>query len=419
MPDLKAASYRLLVKNRRYAGTFQYTIPSRTSYPYQWLWDSCFHAIVLAHFHTPDAKKELLALVSHQFENGMIPHMIYWEKPTVINLDWGRKGTSTITQPPMLAYAVWYTFKKDADKEFLARIYPHLYHYYRYLLYERDPRRNHLIGLVNPDESGEDNSPRFDIPLGLPPRHTLEENTKRRFALIDRNKACNFDAPFCMKNFFWVKDVPFNAVMVENLRILADIADALGYRDDAFYFKQEQLSIAAAMRALMVEEGIFWSTYGAEYKKIKVKTWAIFSPLFAQMISREEARRLVQEHLLNSEEFLSTYPTPTVAKNDPAYDPEGFWRGPTWIVVNWFIFHGLLKYGFVDVAERIYRSSCDLLIRSGFREQFHPDTGEGLGAKDFTWGTLVVDMEAAIADISAKPSSSFPKDVMKEQGAKD
>ena len=30
--------------------------------------------------------------------------------------------------------------------------------------------------------------------------------------------------------------------------------------------------------------------------------------------------------------------------------------------------------------------------KSGFREYFNPQTGEGLGAVDFTWGSLIIDM---------------------------
>ncbi|OGE87817.1 MAG: hypothetical protein A3J07_03850 [Candidatus Doudnabacteria bacterium RIFCSPLOWO2_02_FULL_49_13] len=392
LKDIEQKSLEILLTNRRQTDGFQYTIPSPQTYPYQWLWDSCFHAIILSYFNPEDAKKEILALVSKQFENGMIPHMIYWQKGDVINLNWGKDGTSSITQPPMLAYAVWEIFKKDHDKKFLEVMYPHLYHFYNYLLTDRDPRKNYLIGIINPDESGEDNSPRFDIPLGLPPQHTLDENTKRRYKLIDENLTCNFDAPFCMKNFFWVKDVPFNAIFVENLRVLVLIADQLGLKDDALNFQQQQLEVTKAMREKMFEDGLFWSTYGEDYKKIKVVTWAIFIPLFAKILSQEEAVDLVNNHLLNPDEFWCEFPIPTVALNEPSFDPEGFWRGPTWIAVNWFIFKGLLNYGLTEPAEKIMRTSIELITQSGFREQFNPLNGKGSGAYDFTWGALVIDM---------------------------
>src|SRR5579872_1362878 len=147
---LKKEIKRIMLKNRQSSGTYQYTVPSLSSYPFQWLWDSCFHAIILVNIHlVEDAKKEMLSLVSHQFKNGMIPHMIYWNKAKEHDFSvvkWGRKDTSTITQPPMLAHVVWKIFKNDNDKEFLQNIYPNLNKLYRFILSDRDPRKINLIG---------------------------------------------------------------------------------------------------------------------------------------------------------------------------------------------------------------------------------------------------------------------------------
>lgn len=397
----KGAVANLMLKNRRFCSGHQYTVPSPDSYPYQWFWDSCFHAIIFTYFNLNDAKVELLSLVSHQFENGMIPHMIYWDKAKKTDfpvIEWGKKDTSIITQPPMLAYAVWKIYQTDKDAKFLEKIYSNLSLFYNYLINERDPRNNHLIGIINPDESGEDNSPRFDVPLGLDPKHNKEINFGKRLELIGKHRACNFEVGICMKNFFWVKDVPFNAIMVENLNILSDIAKALGNTADAKYFKKQAELITSAMRKFMLEDGIFWSTYGSDYngsfryKKIKVLTWAIFSPLFARICTKDEARIVVEKYLLDSKRFKTKYPVPTVSLDEPSYDSSGFWRGPVWMATNWFIFKGLLNYGYQDIAEEIAESSLNLWGKSGFREQYGPQTGEGLGAKDFTWGGLVLDM---------------------------
>ena len=80
MKDIKKACFELFLKNKRKLGKYQYTVPSPDTYPYQWLWDSCFHAIILSHFNIRDAKAEILTLLSKQFDNGLIPHMIYWDK---------------------------------------------------------------------------------------------------------------------------------------------------------------------------------------------------------------------------------------------------------------------------------------------------------------------------------------------------
>lgn len=142
----------------------------------------------------------------------------------------------------------------------------------------------------------------------------------------------------------------------------------------------------------MLDDDIFYSTYGEAYEKIKVKTWAIFTPLFAKILSQEEAEKLVSNHLLNKNEFWTNFPIPTTSLDEPAFDPQGFWRGPTWIAINWFIYKGLLNYGFNDIAKKIKKSSLELLQKSGFREYFNPFTGEGWGAHNFTWGCLAVDM---------------------------
>lgn len=399
MQDFKNKVLELMLLNRRKEGGHQYTLPSPHSYPYQWFWDSCFHAIILSHFNPKDAKAELLSLTSKQFDSGMIPHMIYWKTKTKVDfpiIEWGKEDTSTITQPPMLAYAVWQIYQKDKDKNFVKKIYPYLVKLYHYFLAERDPHNIHLVSLINPDESGEDNSPRFDTPLNLPPKHSIDENFKKRLELIKANKECEFNAPYCMKNFFWVKDVPMNAILIENLKIMSDLATLIRNSYDADYYFDRVKKYKQAMKQLMFEDNIYWPIYlnlkTNNYEKIKVKTWSIFAPLFAQVFTKKEAEFVIEKYLLNKKEFAASFMVPTVSLSEPSFSPDGFWRGPVWIAVNWFIVKGLQKYGYNDLAKRIKEDSIKLIEKSGFREHFNPLTGKGLGAKDFTWAGLILDM---------------------------
>lgn len=399
---LRKASLEVLLKNRRVTDGHQYTVPSPSTYPYQWLWDSCFHATVLAQFDIGDAKKEIRSLLTHQFDDGMLPHMIYWQPGDFVTIPWGKERTSSITQPPLVAQVVWELYLRDRDIAFLKELYTALYRFYSYLLRERDPRRNHLVGIINPDESGEDNSPRFDAPLGLSHEQTLPENFGRRLMLVAQLQSCNFDAAYCMKQYFWVKDVPFNSFLAKNLEYLAKIAEEVGLADEARGFRAEREHLVVAMRSRMLEDGIFWSTNGADYSKIKVKTWAIFAPLFAGILTEGEASALVERHLLNASEFKTPFMVPTVSKDEPSFDPRGMWRGPVWMSTNWFLYRGLIDYGMHDVAEDLLESSVAMLERAGFREFFDPETGEGLGAHDFTWGALIVDMLVYAGEASAR-----------------
>lgn len=380
-----------MIKNRRTTDGYTYTVPSPETYPYQWLWDSCFHAMILCKFDTETAKDELRSLVVKQFEDGMIPHMIYWERGKLHDYQWGKEGTSAITQPPILADAIWKIYQTDKDLNFLKELYPKARDFYKYLIKERDPRSHHLIGIINPDESGEDNSPRFDEVLEVEADITQDDHLKKRLGLVSANRECDFNVGVCMKKHFWVKDVPFNSLCIKNLNTLSEIALLLGYTEDAESFKLNSDLIARAMREFMWQDGTFWPI-DIDHNKIKVSTWAHFAPMIANLYSPEEARLIVEKYF-TAEELLGEFGIRTVSKKEKSYDPTGFWRGPIWMVPHWVIYKGLINYGFTKEADLIKEKSLQLIEKSGFREYFNPETGEGYGAEDFTWGGLVLDMD--------------------------
>lgn len=394
---LKKQSLEILADNRRSSGAHRYTLPSAEHYPYQWLWDSCFHAIIYAQSDPQMARAEIVSLLSKQFENGMVPHIIYWT-PGILHLfRWGVEGTSSLTQPPMIAYAVWEIHRRHPDIKFLEAIYPSLLSYYNFLVEKRDTREHHLVSIINPDESGEDNSPRFDGPLDAPADISYEDQLALKTVLIDKNRDCGFDAEQCMRDFFWVKDVPFHAILIENLRKLGHIASLLKHADGEHFANMQAALVERAMRERMFEEGVFWALSGWEYKKLKVATWAHFAPLFAGLYSDKEAEALVRDHLENTSTFKAPFGIRTVSKQEPSYRSKGYergfsWRGPIWMAPHWFIYRGLMRYGFRQEARELRDKSMELLIRSGFREHFNPETGEGGGAHNFTWGALILDM---------------------------
>lgn len=397
----------VMENNRRTKDEHQFTIPSPELYPFQWLWDSCFHAIILSHFDIAAAKAELRSVVSSPLGSGMLPHIIYRTKPEDVPQLWGREqrgdiitgtwgvaGTSSITQPPVIALAARRLYEKDQDRKLVKDIYPTVKHHFTYLDHDRTiPSFGPLVSIINPDESGEDNSPRFDEALGLAPMHLPDVHLDTRLGLMKHFADCQFKVASCMQKFFSVIDVPFNILYAEDLENLAFLAEVLGQSDDQKMFQARAKAVKKAITLHLYRDKEFQSYDVTNQRYIKVSTWAKFMPLYGGLLSKKQARELIFTELLNPEKFGTPFPVPTTAVNEAAFDPKnGFWRGPTWMTPNWFIYHGLKRYDFVSHADNIKAQSLALLAQSGFREQYNPLTGEGQGGENFTWGGLVLDM---------------------------
>jgi hypothetical protein len=85
--------------------------------------------------------------------------------------------------------------------------------------------------------------------------------------------------------------------------------------------------------------------------------------------------------------------------NEPSYliptaENKLVWRGPTWINANWYIARGLRRHGRPDLARHIEDRSASLVEGDGFREYYDPQTGQGFGARDFSWTALALDLLA-------------------------
>lgn len=78
-------------------------------------------------------------------------------------------GTSGMTQPPVHANSCYYIHVNSTDKSkiktFLRNMVPKLMNFHRYLLTDRDPEETGLVTILHPRESGEDDSPIWDLPL--------------------------------------------------------------------------------------------------------------------------------------------------------------------------------------------------------------------------------------------------------------
>lgn len=415
----------------------KWTIPAKGIYPHQWLWDSCFIAIGLATYNPSRAKQELFSLLRGQWSNGMIPHMIFTTQPfTTDDANFWKSEncpqapkdvrTSGITQPPVLAEAasrVARRLKSEDRDKFLAKIVPPLIKHHEWLYRERDPRKNGLVLLFHPWETGLDNSPSWieemknihtplwiklasKLPvefvvrilrkdaLSVPQDQRVDTADMLRFYhSVNGLRKAKYNAEKILRRpHFVVESLSFNSILIRNNNILRDLAKKVGI--DLPGWLIERMKLAEKALEELWDEGQGQYFHRTFFNKLPLKTSTIgtFFPLYAGTISKERAKRLVK--LLKDDKFFWTkYPVPSVPLNSPYFNHKKYWQGPAWINTNWLIIDGLRRYGYVKEAEAIKRSSVELVKKSGFHEYFSPINGAGYGAHDFSWtAALILDL---------------------------
>ncbi len=413
--EVAADARRVLAGNRQrgvseWGGrTYDFVCPSPASYPFQWLWDSCFHAIALLAVDPQLAKQELRCVLQAAQPDGFLPHMLLWEKQhraaaireySVFLAD--PFYTATV-QPPVLARAVWRVYQATKDRAFLRDVLPATMRFFRWLKAYRDPDDDHLIAIIQPDESGLDASPKYDRLMNLqdvPPEAfdaALRASMNRLFSAYAPHR--EDPARLVGMDVFNWEDVMVNAIYADGLQCLGGLCREAGYPPaEAAEFERRGRRVLAALEEKCWDErsGVFWDLYGYDETRAQTLTFSCLFPLIVDSLDRHMVWRLVEEHLLNEREFWLPFPIPSVAATEPSFDPEfrtrAIWRGPTWVNTNHYLYWGLRSHGYRDVATELAKRTVQMVGQGGMREFFNPYTGEGQGAIDFGWTALVLDL---------------------------
>ena len=405
--DIFADARRVLTANwregRQCGVEFGYTCPDRDKYPDQFFWDSCFHALVWSRFDPNRAMRELRTLAAAQQPSGMIGHTTFWHGPCRLSrafiynmVDRQAFQTATI-QPPLLAWIWAEVADRAGDAKFADEGREALSRYHAYVESTRADGDG-LIGILQPDESGLDASPAYDIPLGW------RSHAKPGFlALQHFNRSRGFDYRRV------VADGGFHAtdVLVNTAWILGwEGLDRLGVTGAAR--RAAELTKTLVSRLHDPKTGFFF-TEGPDGQQIDMNTWAGLAPLALTNLPDDISRRLVDEHLLNPERFWLPFPIPSTSAAESSFVAgvekywwmERYWRGPTWLFTTWFVLRGLMRLGRHAEAAHLVDRTAALVSQSGFREYYNPMTGEGFGAKGFAVSTVVVECASLVSEALA------------------
>lgn len=356
-----------------------FVMPSKFGLRHQWLWDSAFHAIILSRYSLEMAKDEILNLFYAQKKDGRIPHEIFLSKE-FCKLFWNVDDYAPwTTQPPVLALAVERVLGMEEDRKFAEIAYESLNRYDKWFRSQRDRDGDQLMCYVDYLESGWDDSVRWDEP-----RRQFSDNPEMYKVLYAQIRMVPVEA------------IDLNCFIHLQRQILSNLAEKLRRNDEAEEYRELAEKTAKRINEFMWDEetGFYYDIYEKEHKFVGVKTPAAFLTLYASIATQQQAEKLVR-HLLNPSEFWTTFPLPSVSADDPRYNPRGYWRGRSWLNMVWFTYHGLKRYGFNSVAERLAQKVINTMKKGpSCNENYDSQSGEPLGVPDFGWSTLALDFLA-------------------------
>lgn len=348
------------------------------SYHYEWFngfwsWDSWKHAVGLSYYDLRLAKEQVKLMFKFQNADGFVADCVY--RDTTIEAHNYRD-----TKPPLSAWAVAKIYEKDKDLEFVKYMYPKLKKYHYWWYNKRDHDQDSLCEYGSTDgslvaakwESGMDNAIRFDDSKIL-------KNEEGAYSLDQES-------------------VDLNTYLYAEKLFLAELSEALNNGDTSqFKSEAEILKIKIQTQFYDKNDGWFYDTNLDGNEFIKGEGSEGWTALWAKAATQEQAES-VKNKMMNPNKFFTKIPFQTMSADHEKFDPlKGYWRGPNWLDQAYFGVKGLRNYGFNEEADKatiqILEGAEGLLGKGkSIRENYHPLTGEGLNAQNFSWSAAHVIM---------------------------
>jgi len=360
-------------------------------------WDTYFAAYMLSLDCKELAYANAIAITGEITDKGFVPNN---SQPGIKSLD--------RSQPPVGALVIKEIYKKYRDKWFLYEVFDKLLRWNRwwadnreidgYLSYGSDPydygdpyhRSYRGIGNLQGAkwESGLDNSPMYDD------------------VVYDR-----------ISHQMLLADVGLVSLYVNDCRSLSEIAAVLGKTE-----AERELGERAAKYSAMLET--LWDAGSGLYLNRDLLTGefshrlspTLFYPLLAKVPDQKQAERMMKEHFYDPREFWGEFIMPSIARNDPAFKDNHYWRGRVWAPMNFLVYLGLRNYDLPEARKDMVERSENLLLRSWLSdrhvyENYNAETGRGDDAGSWSdefyhWGALLGFI--SLMDKGYVPSPQLP-----------
>jgi putative isomerase len=341
-------------------------------------WDTFFAATMASIGDRDLAYADAIETLRESTEQGFVPN-------------YARTGSwksSDRSEPPVGSITVLGLYRKFHDRWFLEETFQPLLQWNRWWTAHRDVQGYLTWGSdgenkpVNLDdrsrgaraaailESGLDNSPMYDNTTYNSQSHLLD------FA-----------------------DVGLMSMYIADCDALATMADTLDKPREARELRERSARYRAKLGTLWsAQDGIFLNRDLSTGKFSLRLSPTNFYPLLAKAATPDQVTLMIQKHLLNPDEFWGQYVMPSIARNDPAFAEQNYWRGRIWGPMNYLVYLGLRNYDDPKTRQGFAQKSFDLFLeewteKGHVHENYNAITGTGDDVTNsdrfYHWGALL------------------------------
>ncbi len=343
-------------------------------------WDNFFAGFMASLGCKELAYANLREILNEQTPDGFVPNFAYATG----------QCSADRSQPPVGSAMLLETYRIHRDKWLIEDMYDGLLRWNRWFAAHR---MNPSGALCWGSEA---------IPVQYGNRWESEGVHDRYGAALESgldNSPMYDDVPFNKAtNRLELEDVGLTGLYILDCRSLMELARVIGRTEDIPGLQQRMDAARAGLEGLWDEAFGFYcnrrtDTGAFSHRISPTNFYALFSP----DVSPERQKRIA-EHYFNPAEFYGEWMLPAIARNDPAYPDQEYWRGRIWAPLNFLVYLALNRTELADVRRDLAEKSAKLFMKEWtehrhVHENYCANTGEGCNSgnsdKFYHWGALL------------------------------
>ena len=211
------------------------------------------------------------------------------------------------------------------------------------------------------------------------------------------------DIPFdTQTNCLKLEDVGLTGLYIMDCGALAKLAQLLGKSEDIRLLETRKKEVSKGLEQLWDEErGFYYNrrTDTGEFSRRIAPT--NFYALFADGIPSGRLERIIREHYYNPEEFYGDWMLPSIARNDPAFADQEYWRGRVWAPLNFLVYLAFEQQHLTEACSDLAKKSAAIFLpewqeKRHVHENYNSITGEGCDVHSsdrfYHWGALMASI---------------------------